>query len=379
MILFRADANTSIGMGHIMRCLSIADAIAALSEPTIISRGKDSIKFILADETVAELIKSRGFEPIILHSNYDDMNAELPLWEELSSSIDADLVIVDSYYVTPTYLSFLRENIGTVCYIDDVLSFPYPVDILVNYYAYAEEQAYQELYGARELPQLILGPTYAPLREMFRNIPVRTQPEKIKNVLISTGGSDELHVALHFIKYLCDERKQGEHEQDGTTYHVLVGAMNTDKDAIRSLAKGKDWIVLHENVADMKSLISSVDIAISAAGSTLYEICACGVPLITYSIADNQVPGAEAFQCLGLAVNIGDLREESSIDHDLIMSGTLAEDAIEKLIRAENVLATDLEKRNKMTTRQQGTIDGRGAERLATKVIESIGRNIRAV
>ena len=61
MILFRADANSSIAMGHVMRCLSIADAISAnTSFPTIV-RGKADIKFVLADETVADLIKSRGY------------------------------------------------------------------------------------------------------------------------------------------------------------------------------------------------------------------------------------------------------------------------------------------------------------------------------
>ncbi len=71
MILFRADANSNIGLGHIMRCLSIADALSSITtEPTIV-RGKDSIKFVLADETVSELIKSRGYEPIVLHTDYN--------------------------------------------------------------------------------------------------------------------------------------------------------------------------------------------------------------------------------------------------------------------------------------------------------------------
>jgi len=67
-----------------------------------------------------------------------------------------------------------------------------------------------------------------------------------------------------------------------------------------------------ENVQDMRGLICSMDLIVSAAGSTLYEICACGVPLITFVTADNQIRGAEAFSSLGLAVNIGDLREPES-------------------------------------------------------------------
>ena len=168
MILFRADANSSIGMGHVMRCLSIADAFP--SHPTILPRGKKDIKFVLADDGVAELIKDRGYEPIVLHTDYSDMDSEIPVWEELADSIDADLLIVVSYYVTPSYLTWLKENIGTVAYIDDVLSFPYPVDVLVDYNAYANELSYQTLYeGCEKKPEFLLGVEYAPLRSMFQS------------------------------------------------------------------------------------------------------------------------------------------------------------------------------------------------------------------
>jgi len=113
----------------------------------------------------------------------------------------------------------------------------------------------------------------------------------------------------------------------------------------------------------MKSLICSMDLIISAAGSTLYEICACGVPLITFVTADNQIRGAEAFSSLGLAVNIGDLREPESIKRGAVISGTLDSQAIEKMITATYSLTT--EARVKMSKRQRAIIDGHGAERLA--------------
>ena len=59
MILFRADANSSIGMGHIMRCLSIADAMVATSDSTILPRGKQDIKFVLA---LLSVVFRNGFE-----------------------------------------------------------------------------------------------------------------------------------------------------------------------------------------------------------------------------------------------------------------------------------------------------------------------------
>ncbi len=131
--------------------------------------------------------------------------------------------------------------------------------------------------------------------------------------------------------------------------------MNQDKDDIRKLAGENKNIIIHENVIDMKSLISEMDIAVSAAGSTLYEICACGVPLITYSMADNQIYGAEAFEKLGLAVNIGDIRNIS--DPDEVILGSV------------DGLANNYEKRVRVGSLMQDMIDGYGADRIVDKIV----------
>ena len=353
MIYIRADANPNIGMGHIMRCLSIADAFTS---------AENSVCFVLADDTVQSLVQSRGYETIILHSDYRAMDAELSFWPYATIK----LVIVDSYFVTANYLRSLqnrmKESGGKLIYLDDVYAFPYPVDVLINYNAYASQSSYIDLYRDSTVPQLILGPTYAPLRSMFRNIPKRMQKEQVKNILISTGGSDELHLALALLQGIMSK------EARGIEYHFLLGAMNADKEKIKKLSKGRDNIVLHENVTDMKSLIESVDLAISAAGSTLYEISACGVPLITYSLADNQIPGAEAFEKLGLAVNVGDLRDPESIDPALVMSGTLSSDAAERILAAAEDLSNDYERRVSMGTRMQELIDGYGGDRTVQRI-----------
>ena len=206
---------------------------------------------------------------------------------------------------------------------------------------------------------------------MFQGVPPKEQREEVKDVLLSTGGSDELHIALSFVKYLC------EHGMDDKTYHILLGAMNQDKDEIHSLSAGNEHVVLHEGVSDMRSLISSMDVCISAAGSTLYEICACGVPLITFSTADNQVPGATAFSSLGLAVNVGDLRDPSSIDPSAVISGTLSTDAIYRIVRAAKVLAEDMNTRVMMAKKMQSIIDGRGASRLAKEMLNRVSKNLK--
>ena len=333
MIIIRADANPNIGMGHIMRCLSVADSFAASGHKVV---------FLLADDGVEGLVKGRGYEAIVLHTDYTKMEEEV--WPEIA----AELIIVDSYYVTAKYLERLRQK-SKLVYIDDILSFPYPVDILVNYNAYDPFAGYQHLYenSGVEEPRFILGSTYAPLRAMFRGLPKKERKREVENVLISTGGSDAEHVALRII----------EAHPTARTYHLLLGNMNEDKERIKALAKGNPYIALHQNVTDMKTLICSMDLAVSAAGSTLYEICACGVPLITYVLADNQIPGAEAFEKLGLAVNLGDMRE--------------VEDPSQLILSSIEELAENYERRVEVGQKMQSMIDGFGADRMVEEIMKT--------
>lgn len=369
MIYIRTDANPNIGMGHIMRCLSIADAFHELGNPLI---------FILADEHILPLITTRGYKAIILHSDYNDMEAELSLWK-LQDIASADLIIVDSYYATAGYLKLLKTRMGKkgkLVYLDDLVSFPYPVDILVNYNASAKLSIYESLYKSDivDMPQLILGCSFAPLRSMFRGVAKKKQPEKVKNILISTGGADKLHLSNSLVRALLEKESGKEY-----TYHFLLGTMNTDKKEIRSLVQGHNNFILHENVSDMRSLLEKMDLAVAAAGSTLYEICACGVPLITYTIADNQIPGAEAFHFLGLAMNIGDLRESSTAASSAVVSGKLSSSSVEQIISAVEERSSDYGWRMEVGYKMQEMIDGFGAVRLAKKILRSLPWDAQSV
>ena len=360
LFVFRADANTNIGMGHIMRCLSIADAAKA---------NKQDIIFILADENVLDLIKKRGYRFLVLDSDYSNMDLEIDKWPD---ELSPNRIFVDSYYVTNEYFDSIKTKYpnSKLVYMDDVGTIAYPVDYLVNYNAFGPEINYKKLYSeaSMRLPKLILGSIYAPLRTMFQEIPKRTQKNHVKNVLISTGGADEYHVALGLIAHIGESLPK---DYD-INYHFLIGAMNKDKHQIYDLSMNISSVILHENVNNMRELIESCDIVVSAAGSTMYEICACGVPMINYSLADNQKPGAKAFGELGLAMNIGDLRIPESIDTSRVFSGELKEDAIDIILDAVKKMARDYNLRCSIGSRMQELIDGRGAERIICRILDDI-------
>lgn len=330
MIYFRADGNPQIGTGHIMRCLSLADAFRERGIPAA---------FVTAEPYMRTLIQERGYECAVLGSTYDRMEEELPMLLPLLEEKRPSCVILDSYFVTPEYMNTLRAKTALV-YVDDLNSFDYPADIIVNYNLYGETADYppNKTY--------LLGPRYAPLREQFRNLAPRMAQEQVEQILISTGGTDQYHVALRCVEYLLEHPPV-----PSTVYHIVLGAMNQDSERIRQLVAKAPYVVPHRQVADMCGLMLQCDMAVSAAGTTLYELCACGLPSVTYILADNQIQGAAAFDAAELMPCAGDVREEVEFPKKIFS----------KLER----LASDQTGRQEISRRTQSLVDGDGALRLA--------------
>lgn len=332
MILFRADGNPQVGSGHVMRCLSLADAFRDL--------GID-VLFITADHYFQEVIQRRGYECTVLHTGYNHMEDELPVLLPLLRECRPRCVLLDSYFVTRDYMAAIRHE-APLAYIDDLNSFDYPVDLVINY----------TLYGrALQYPQnkaYLLGPEYAILRKEFQNVPRRQVSERVEHVLLSTGGADPEHVALKCVQYL---RERG---TNGVTYHVILGALNPDVAAIEELAA--DDIVLHRQVSDMRALMLQCDAAISAGGTTLFELCACGLPAVTYILADNQIRNAESFEEAGLMLCAGDIRKNGRFEARIF-------EQLDKLVQDQPL-------RQQMADRMQAMADGRGAARLAQAMAE---------
>ena len=114
MIAFRADGNSKIGSGHIMRCLSIADAASFINE---------ECSFIMASSDFSDMVDSRGYKHYELGTDYRNMEIEnlAPILERIKPSI----VVVDSFSVTPKYLNLLHTYCTKqgiiLAYIDDSL------------------------------------------------------------------------------------------------------------------------------------------------------------------------------------------------------------------------------------------------------------------
>jgi len=334
MIWIRADANSEIGMGHLMRCLSVAAALQTL--------GKE-VCFILADDTPKKILEERGVPCVILQTDYRKMERELDIFVPLLQKHSPELLLVDSYYMTEAYFRVLSEWVK-VAYIDDMIMFPYPVHTLINYNVYGDVSLYEE--SRPYVNKMLMGLDYVPLRQEFQNVSYEINP-KVKNVLITTGGSDKYNLAGKILqRVLEEERIRALH------YHVVSGAFNQNLPMLEALAEEYENVHIHKKVSRMSDLIKQCDVAISAAGSTLYELCAVGVPIICFSFAENQERMVESFVNKGIVSYGGHYLEQK-------------EKLLDEMAETLQHLQTDFELRSRLSKQERKLVDGKGAIRIA--------------
>lgn len=292
MVGIRVDANEYIASGHVMRCLSIADALLELGEDAV---------FFTSDSSAAELIINRGYSLVELGSKWDNKDAEL---EDLIRELDRykpRILLVDSYQVTENYLSRIHKVIK-LAYIDDLNTFDYPVDIVINYSIYAEDLDYPKN------KKYLLGTRYAPLRKQFdlseeELSNILRYREQRKQILITTGASDPYHAAERIISGILNESKLRDYK-----IVVVKGRYWNDFEIEAIDANQINRVEILENVENMAGLMLNCTMAVSAGGSTLYELCACRVPAVIFTCADNQLDNAKAFSERKIMYYAGDVR-----------------------------------------------------------------------
>lgn len=344
MYIIRADGNTAIGIGHVMRCLSIADAMKDRNiEPL----------FMTADNDCAAMIEDRGFEACVLGTDYRDMESELPLIREFlkqrTKNVDASsIILVDSYQVTSRYYEELRTMAKVACLED--MGQSYPVDLLINYNIYGPKLVYDNKITHATL----LGTGYQPLRREFQQDMQYDIKDKITDVMITTGGSDPYFAARAFTDAFLAEKKLAEEK---LRYHIISGPFNTHTAQLHELYDENPQVEIHELVTCMKEIMKQCDVALSATGSTIYEVSALGVPLIAFYFAENQRQGAEMLSEITHVINCGNYADDA---------GQTVGNAVKTLLKC----VKDKEYRETLYHEERCLVDGQGAARIAQALIE---------
>lgn len=340
MIGIRADANDIVATGHIMRCMTIAEQVIKMGEEVL---------FFMADEYGVPLLQERGLRYEILHTDWQKPTEEVAVLANKAKEHGIRTILFDSYYMTKRYFSALEEKLGGVrfAYIDDLFEDVYPVDLLINYNAYYTQFPYAEEYkkfGKKDV-RLCLGPTYVPLREEFGN--TERKEGKENTVLLSCGGGDILQ-SLHGIL----ERAVADDRFSSTIFHVIIGRYHQKKECLEQLALQHKNVILHYNVSNMAQMMEENCIAVSAAGTMLYELCAMERPTVFYITAENQRYDCDFFAKEERMFFAGDIRINR-------------EECIGRILEGVHALLCDVEKRNRMKAGLRRVTDGRGAARIA--------------
>lgn len=298
-VLIRTDASKQIGSGHVMRCRSLAFQLKA--------RGYNCIFITKTHET--ENFLKYEFECLKLKSELKVMTDEISDMKFFIDKYIPLFLILDSYEVTNDYINALNslKNKPNIMLFDDFGKNVYDVKFLVNYNISACYKDYLELYKGKDI-NLLIGTKFIPFREEFKNIVNHDINKKVTNVLFSAGGSDPMGVTEKVLQMWKQMR------MDNVVFHVVIGRLNINTHSIKEMCVGLDNVVLHIDEKKMKDLMLLCDVAISAAGSTLYELAICRVPTIMYVLAENQKALANSFQDREIMINIGTCDQKNFIN-----------------------------------------------------------------
>ena len=282
--VFRFDASRTIGGGHAMRSAALATALAREGWRTVCATRNETIETTpgaleLFDEVVRIGGEGAGeIDEIVAHTHGPH-----------------HAVVVDHYERDWRFDRACRRFASCVTVIEDRPEAVRDCDILVN--QSIEPKGPSSGGAARDE---LLGPRYALLRPDFRAARAR-------------GGRDKDEGCLLLLCGLTDERNLTEHVfdvLDGAPgvrmVHVVIGSANAHRERLRRRMRHTVApACLHVDPSPLADLMTRASLAVTAAGSTCWELACLGVPMITIVAAANQVPVARTLRAAGASESAG--------------------------------------------------------------------------
>ena len=303
--VLRADASSSIGVGHVMRSLSLGEAL--IDE----GFGVELVSFELAP-SLQSLATSCGIEvvePSCAPRSSEDAQFVLDR--------NADIVVVDGYEFSREFFAVLEASSTPFAVIDDnAETNAQSPSAVINQNPHASASMYAHLQGE---PKMLLGLQYAMVRKEVREVAAMNLPSREGEVFVAIGGADFLGLTAPIVEALAET---------GLQIRVAVGHANTQRAHIQKLADQLGNVTLIEQ-QDYVSSLARAHVAVLAAGSSLWEACAVGTPSIGLVVADNQFASANAAKKLGFT-RVVDCRVRFNVDAVLnevqacILGGTSA-------------------------------------------------------
>ena len=287
--VLRADASSSIGVGHVMRSLSLGEAL--IDE----GFGVELVSCGLAP-SLQSLAASCGIEVV-------EPSCAPRSSEDAQFVLDrkADIVVVDGYEFSREFFAALEISDTPFAVIDDnAETNALSPNAVINQNPHAAASMYAHMKGN---PKLLLGLQYAMVRKEVSEVAALHLPTREGEVFVAMGGADFLGLTAPIVEALTET---------GLQIRVAVGHANTQREHVQKLADQHGHVTLIEQ-RDYVSSLASAHVAVLAAGSSLWEACAVGTPSIGLVVADNQVASANAAAKLGFT-RVIDCRKSFSVE-----------------------------------------------------------------
>lgn len=335
MLYIRTDANRQIGTGHVMRCLAIAEELGRQGEPSV---------FLVSENEAAALISPHGHRIIFLDHHQD--GAVIDDLSDLLQKEKTEKLLVDFYGMTPSFSERWGKRLPFIYLGSRECFFP-SVRLLVNYSNALNLDFYANAYGSQNT-KLLLGVRYAPLRKEFHVHHPFTRTT-MQNVLITAGGADEHNLAGKLAEELAGSFP---------TLHftVLCGGLCCWKKSLEELEKRHHGqITVIHDPQSVAAVMQNCDAAVSAAGTTLYELCACGIPSVCFSSTGEQEKSGRQFGADGILHHAGNILADYPA-------------CVANIKKHLTWLAESEPLRKKESERMCAYIDGRGCKRIAREI-----------
>jgi UDP-2,4-diacetamido-2,4,6-trideoxy-beta-L-altropyranose hydrolase len=281
-LLIRADASSAIGVGHVMRCLALAQAWQDAG-------GRVMLLSATLPESLRERLQPDHLVPITLDAA-PATQADADETRRLAHTVEATWVVVDGYGFGPDYYEYLRAGGLRVLALDDMSHQPrYPVDVLLN----QNLSAGLSIYAGKidDTTELLLGPHYSLLRREFRvaSETMREPSHTPRRVLISFGGGDAENFTARILANLI---ASGRIDLEVV---VLAGAANPHVASLRESAASAPFACeVRASIENVAEAMTWADAAITAGGSTVWELASMTVPALIGACEDNQLSGLRA-------------------------------------------------------------------------------------
>lgn len=364
-VLFRVDASNRMGTGHVMRCLTLADALREKgAECSFVHR--------LHPGNMVETIRRRGFAvhelPAPTSAPDAPADADYAAWLGVSAEQDAretidvlrgqavEWLIVDHYALAAEWEAHLRPHTRCIAVLDDLANRPHDCDLLVdqNYVSGAADR-YEGLIP--EHARLLCGPRYALLRPEYAQARSLIGPRRgpLSRVLVYYGGADMNNETARALRVLSQP------EFSNLAVDLVVGVNNSHRKVLLEQAEQRPETVLHDSRDHLVDLMIDADVAIGAGGTTTWERCALGLPSIVTALAENQ----EAFN------------EALAADDLILYLGSAAQVTDETLSTALRSLAEDPQALAGRAARAWQVTDSLGSLRVAETILPSAMESLR--